>query len=87
MGASPITIVRVSKLPMPLTYTGESTESLNRKLYRATGSQDEFVIVEVSRELFAARGEEAVLQKASDKYDEGQVSTNGRVSVLSTDFE
>jgi hypothetical protein len=42
---------------VPLAFTGESTENPARKFYRATGSQDEPVVVEVAQEALTDYGE------------------------------
>jgi hypothetical protein len=70
---------------MPLAFTDDTTENMGRKLFRATGSRGGPVIVEVSHEALQDYGEARALQRASDKYDAGQVS-NGRVTVLTSDL-
>jgi hypothetical protein len=70
---------------MPLTYTGDKSETMNGTLYRATGNQDETIIVQASHEVLQDKEEEAVLQKASDKYDAGHVE-KGKVTVRDSDF-
>jgi hypothetical protein len=72
---------------VPLSFEGDSHEGMSHKLYRAIGSRDETIIVEVSHETLTDKGEERVLQKASDKYDAGEVTADGKVTVLSSDFE
>jgi hypothetical protein len=54
--------------------------------YKAIGSQGELVIVEGSHEAIQDYGEDAVQQKASEKYDAGLVSNN-IVTVRTADFD
>ena len=70
---------------MPLTYSGESHATLNGTRYRATGSRDEAVVVEASHEALQDHGQAKVQQKASDKYDAGEVHEN-KVTVRTSDF-
>jgi hypothetical protein len=71
---------------VPLAFTGECTESPSRKLYRATGSQNEPVVVEVSQEALTDYGEARALQRASEKYDAGATTVDGNITVLSSDL-
>jgi hypothetical protein len=70
---------------MPLTYFGESRSTLNGTRYRTTGSKGEDVVVEASHEALKDYGETKVQQKASDKYDAGEVHEN-KVTVRTSDF-
>lgn len=70
---------------MPLLYTGESMKTMTGTSYRATGSQGELIIVEVSHEALQDYGEPSCLRKGSNKYDSGEVSNN-IVSVRTSDF-
>jgi hypothetical protein len=71
---------------MPLSYTDESPHTtLNTTLYRAFGSNNEMIIVEVSHDAIADYGEIASKTMASQKYDAGRV-TNNKVLVRTTDF-
>jgi hypothetical protein len=63
-----------------------SLETINSTNYKAIGSQGELVIVEGSHEAIQDYGEDAVQQKASDKYDAGLVSNN-IVTVRTADFD
>lgn len=71
---------------MPLSFTGESLQTMNSTNYKATGSQGELVIVEASHEALQDFGEDAVHRAASRKYDAGRVSNN-MVSVRTSDFD
>jgi len=70
---------------MPLTYTGESHDSLNSTSYKTTGSSGEIVIVEASHEAIQDYGKDTVQARASHKYDAGHVSNN-KVIIRTTDF-
>jgi hypothetical protein len=70
---------------MPLTYTGDRNDTMNGTAYRAKGDRDETIIVNASYEVLQDRGEDAVLQKGSDKYDAAHVQ-NGQVTVRNADF-
>jgi hypothetical protein len=70
---------------MPLSFTGESLQTMNTTNYKATGSQGELVIVEASHEALQDFGEAAVQQRAGSKYDAGYVSNN-IVNVRTSDF-
>jgi hypothetical protein len=70
---------------MPLSFQDDSNENLSHKRYRAIGSRDEQIIVEVSHEALADYGQQRVLQKARDKYDAGKV-VDGKLTVDSSDF-
>jgi hypothetical protein len=70
---------------MPLSFADQSLQTMNSTNYKATGSQAELVIVEVSHEALQDYGESAAHQKASDKYDAGQVFNN-TVTVRTSDF-
>jgi hypothetical protein len=70
---------------MPLSFQDDSIESLSHKRYRAIGSRDEQIIVEVSHEALADYGQQRVLQKARDKYDTGK-AVDGKLTVDSSDF-
>lgn len=60
-------------------------EGLDRVRFKAAGDKGEPVIVVASHEVLQDKGEDAVLQKASDKYDAGQLDS-GQVKVWATDF-
>jgi hypothetical protein len=73
---------------MSLTYSGRSAPNTatGGTNYHATGAAGETVVVEASREVIDDRGEEAVLRKAREKYDAGQV-VNGKVIIRNSDFQ
>jgi hypothetical protein len=70
---------------MPLTYTGESMQTMTGASYKAMGSQNELVIVDISHEAIQDFGEDTCQAKGSQKYDAGQVSNN-TVTVRASDF-
>jgi hypothetical protein len=70
---------------MPLTYTGERNDTMSGTTFRATGDRDEVVVVTASHEVLQDRGDDAVLQKGSDKYDAGNAQAN-RIRVTNADF-
>ena len=70
---------------MPLSYTGESMNTMTGTSYKASGSQGELVIVEISHEALQDYGEAACQQKGSQKYDSGAISNN-KVYVRTGDF-
>jgi hypothetical protein len=71
---------------MPLTYSGDSHTNPSGTIYRAVGSKnDEKIVVNASAEAIRDRGEAAVRQKGSDKYDADQVN-DSVVQVRAVDF-
>lgn len=70
---------------MPLSYTGDSINTLTGTNYRANGSNGEPVIVEISHEALQDHGEGACQQKGSEKYDGGLGSGN-KIYVRISDF-
>lgn len=60
-------------------------EGLDRVRFKATGDRGEPVIVVASHEVLQDKGEDAVLQKGSDKYDAGELD-GGQVRVGTADF-
>ena len=71
---------------MPLSYSGDPSTTLNGTRYRATGSrQGEEILVDASHEAIENFGEKRVKEKASEKYDAGNVSLD-KISVRIADF-
>lgn len=71
---------------MPLSFTGQSvtTPNFGRSLEASDGNS--IIAVLTSEEAIQDFGLDAVQQKASDKYDAGQLDETGRVIVFTDDL-
>jgi hypothetical protein len=67
---------------MPLTHFIESFNDSKSTIYRAKTSSGEPFVVGVSHKAMETFGESVVMQKASEKYDAGQIA--GRTVVVNT---
>lgn len=71
---------------MPLTYTGQYTETETGRCYAAEDSNTgQMVTVDASFEAIQDYGEEAVMDKGSEKYDSGS-AVNNVLTVRTSDF-
>lgn len=70
---------------MSLSFTGESTHTMDTTNYKAIGSQGEQIIVETSHQAIHDYGEVAVQAKAVEKYNDNQVISHV-VMVQTSDF-
>lgn len=70
---------------MPLRYTGESLQTMTGTSYKAMGSHNDLVIVDISHEAIQDYGEDTCQARGSQKYDAGKVSNN-TVTVRTSDF-
>jgi hypothetical protein len=70
---------------MPLTEFVQVLSNLKSTKYKAKGSKEETVNVDVSHEALQDQGVARVQQKASDKYDAGIIDA-GKITVRTSDF-
>ncbi len=71
---------------MPLSFPGETVENIDGLSIRATDPAGKQVVVRASHEVVQDHGLSDVQQVASDKYDNGQLESNGNIVVRNADF-
>jgi len=70
---------------VPLNFSGQQIKTETGTNFEAFDHQKR-VVVKASDEALQDYGENSVRLKASDKYDEGRVETDGSVRVTTSDF-